>query len=132
MAATSLFSGVLELIASLGSTLRTPRPASGIRLIWTYCDRSLCPPKGAPGARAGTSAGCPRLGARGLWPSHAFLRESAWGRVSATVRNCTRDEGGPFEAGSQVQVSSHRELRSSRAMVVSVAETSGHDPGRQG
>jgi hypothetical protein len=39
------------------------------------------------------------------------------------VRNCTRDEGGPFEAGSQVQVSSHRELLSSRAMVVSVAES---------
>ena len=40
---------------------------------------------------------------------------SAMGRVSRTrrlrrtVRNCTRDEGGPFEAGSQVQVSSHRE-----------------------
>src|ERR1700756_2749725 len=32
--------------------------------------------------------------------------------------NCTRDEGGPFEVGSQVQVSSHRELLSSRAMVV--------------
>jgi hypothetical protein len=39
-------------------------------------------------------------------------------RLRATVRNCTRDEGGPFEAGSQVQVSSHRELLSSRAMVV--------------
>ena len=37
---------------------------------------------------------------------------------STTVRNCTRDEGGPFEAGSQVQVSSHRKLLSSRAMVV--------------
>src|SRR6478736_6786695 len=53
-------------------------------------------------------------------------------RLSTTVRNCTRDEGGPFEAGSQVQVSSHRKLLSSRAMVVSVAETSGPDPGRQG
>ena len=39
---------------------------------------------------------------------------------------------GPFEAGSQVQVSSHRKLLSSRAMVGSVAETSGPDPGRQG
>jgi hypothetical protein len=63
---------------------------------------------------------------------------SEMGRVSRThrlgrpVRNCTRDEGGPFEVGSQVQVSSHRELLSSRAMVVSVAETPGHDPGRQG
>src|ERR1700740_1101873 len=52
--------------------------------------------------------------------------------LNTTVRNCTRDEGGPFEAGSQVQVSSHRELLSSRAMVVSVAETPGPDPGRQG
>ena len=43
MTPTSLFSGVLELIASLGSTLRTPGPASGIRLIWTYFDRSLRP-----------------------------------------------------------------------------------------
>src|SRR6516164_4134164 len=48
-------------------------------------------------------------------------------RLSATVRNCTRDEGGPFETGSQVQVSSHRKLLSSRAMVASVAETSGPD-----
>ena len=38
--------------------------------------------------------------------------------LSTTVRNCTRDEGGPFEAGSQVQVSSHRKRLSSRAMVV--------------
>ena len=52
--------------------------------------------------------------------------------VLRRLRNCTRDEGGPFEAGSQVQLSSHRELLSSRAMVVSVAETPGHDPGRQG
>jgi hypothetical protein len=59
-------------------------------------------------------------------------RVSRTQRLSTTVRNCTRDEGGPFEAGSQVQVSSHRELLSSRAMVVSVAETPGHDPGRQG
>jgi hypothetical protein len=59
-------------------------------------------------------------------------RVSRTRRLRAAVRNCTRDEGGPFEAGSQVQVSSHRELLSSRAMVVSVAETSGPDPGRQG
>ena len=59
-------------------------------------------------------------------------RVSRTRRVRSTVRNCARDEGGPFEVGSQVQVSSHRELLSSRAMVVSVAETSGHDPGRQG
>src|SRR5829696_1990997 len=48
------------------------------------------------------------------------------------VRNCTRDEGGPFEFGNQVLISSHRKLLSSKAMVVNVAETSGHDPGRHG
>ena len=47
--------------------------------------------------------------------------------MSTTVRNCTRDEGGPFEAGSQVLASSHRKLLSSKAMVVSVAETPGQD-----
>jgi hypothetical protein len=48
------------------------------------------------------------------------------------VRNCTRDEGGPFEIGNQVLISSRRKLLSSKAMVVNVAEKSGHDPGRQG
>ena len=50
--------------------------------------------------------------------------------VCTTVRNCMRDEGGPFEAGSQVLVSSHRKLLSSKAMVVNVAETSGQDSDR--
>ena len=39
--------------------------------------------------------------------------------------NCTRDEGGPFEFGNQVLISSHRKLPRSRAVVVSVAETPG-------
>jgi hypothetical protein len=38
------------------------------------------------------------------------------------MRNCTRDEGGPFEIGNQMLISSHRKLLSSKAMVVSVAE----------
>src|SRR5205823_6003562 len=52
---------------------------------------------------------------------------SAVGRVSraspvqTVVRNYTRDEGRPFEAGSQVQVSNRCKLLSSKAMVVSVA-----------
>ncbi len=63
---------------------------------------------------------------------------AAEGRVSraspvhTAVHNCTRDEGRPFEVGSQVLISSHRKLLLSKAMVVSVAETPGHDPGRQG
>jgi hypothetical protein len=48
------------------------------------------------------------------------------------MRNCTGDEGRPFEVGHQVLVSSHRKLRSSKAMVVSVAEKPGQDFGRQG
>src|SRR5262249_7327734 len=49
--------------------------------------------------------------------------------VHTAMRNCTRDEGGPFEDGSQVLVSSHCKLLSSKAMVVSVAENPGHDLG---
>jgi hypothetical protein len=52
--------------------------------------------------------------------------------VQTALRNCTRDEGGPFEFGNQVLISSHRKLLWSKAMVVSVAEKAGHDPVRQG
>jgi hypothetical protein len=52
--------------------------------------------------------------------------------VHTAVRNCTRDEGKPFEVGNQVLISSHRKLLSSKAMVVNVAETPGQDSGRQG
>src|SRR5262245_57591932 len=41
--------------------------------------------------------------------------------VQTAVRNCTRDEGRSFEAGSQVLASNRCKLLSSRAMVVSVA-----------
>jgi hypothetical protein len=43
------------------------------------------------------------------------------------MRNCTGDEGRLFEVGNQVLVSSHRKLRTSKAMVVSVAEKPGQD-----
>jgi len=52
--------------------------------------------------------------------------------VHTAMRNCTGDEGGPFEFGNQVLISSHRKLLSSKATVVNVAETSGRDPGRHG
>jgi len=48
------------------------------------------------------------------------------------MRNCTRDEGRPFEFGNQVLSSSHRKLLWSKAVVVNVAEKSGHDPVRHG
>jgi hypothetical protein len=38
--------------------------------------------------------------------------------VHTAVRNCTRDEGGPFEVGNQVPISNHCKLLSSKAMVV--------------
>jgi hypothetical protein len=38
--------------------------------------------------------------------------------VHTAVRNCTRDEGRPFEFGNQVLISSHRKLLLSKAMVV--------------
>ena len=52
--------------------------------------------------------------------------------VHTAVRNCTRDEGRPFEVGNQVLISSHRKLLLSKAMVVNVEEKSGQDPDRQG
>ena len=41
--------------------------------------------------------------------------------VQTALRNCTRDEGRSFEAGSQVLASNRCKLLSSKAMVVSVA-----------
>ena len=46
--------------------------------------------------------------------------------VQTALRNYTRDDGGPFEVGNQVLISSHRKLLSSKAMVV-IAEKSGQD-----
>jgi hypothetical protein len=48
------------------------------------------------------------------------------------VRNCTKDEGGPFGFGNQVLISSHRKPLRSKAVVASVAETPGQDSGRRG
>ena len=48
------------------------------------------------------------------------------------MRNCTRDEGRPFGFGDQEPIPSHRKLLWSKAVVVSVAEKSGHDPVRHG
>jgi len=48
------------------------------------------------------------------------------------MRNCTRDEGGPFGFGNQVLISSHRKLLRTKAVVVSVAGTPGQDSGRHG
>ena len=50
--------------------------------------------------------------------------------VHTALRNCTRDEGRSFEVGNQVSILSHRELLSSKAMVVNVAEKSERDFGR--
>ena len=50
--------------------------------------------------------------------------------VHTAMRNCTRDEGGSFEVGNQVLISSHRKLLWAKAMVVNVAEKSEQDFGR--
>ena len=68
---------------------------------------------------------------RGAVGNNRPYRERA-SPVHTAVRNCTRDEGGPFEVDNQVLISSHRKLLWSKAMVVSVAETAGQDPVRQG
>ena len=45
--------------------------------------------------------------------------------VSNGMRNCTRDEGGPFGFGDRELIPSHRKLLLSKAMVVNIQETSG-------
>jgi len=45
--------------------------------------------------------------------------------VHTASRNCMRDEGRSFGFGNQVLIPSHRKLLRSKAMVVSIAETSG-------
>jgi hypothetical protein len=72
---------------------------------------------------------CERLGVKCPGPTRLVSRVTP---VHTAQRNCTRDGGWPFEFGNQVSISSHRKLLSSKATVVNVAETSGHDPGRHG
>ena len=50
--------------------------------------------------------------------------------VHTAMRNCMRDEGGPFEVGNQVLISNHRKLLWSKATVVNVAEKPEQDFGR--
>ena len=50
--------------------------------------------------------------------------------VHTAMRNCTRDEGGPFELGNQVLISSHRKLLCPKGTVVNVAEKSEQDSER--
>ena len=51
------------------------------------------------------------LHCEGLRPPMSQLgRVSRVSPVHTAVRNCTRDEGGPFDVGSQVLISSHRKL----------------------
>src|SRR5712671_1329405 len=45
--------------------------------------------------------------------------------VHTVMRNCTRDEGRPFEVGNQLLISSHRKPLWSKATVVNVAEKIG-------
>src|SRR3984893_3414058 len=72
---------------------------------------------------------CERLGVKFLGPTRLVSRVTP---VHTAVRNCTRDEGRPFEVGNQVLISSHRKLLLSKAMVVNVAEKSERDFDRQG
>src|SRR5215831_16089946 len=77
---------------------------------------------GMPGFRFGAGSFLRESGRSG---SAALGRVSRASPVHTAVRNCTRDEGGPFGFGDQVLIPSYRELLRSKAVVVSVAETPG-------
>src|ERR1700757_2226937 len=70
--------------------------------------RQSDPPSAAHGRRQVASGRC---------VTNTFLKEEMW--------SCTRDEGTPLEVGSQVRASNPCKLRSSRAIVVSVAAKGG-------
>ncbi len=65
---------------------------------------------------------CEGLGVKFPGPTRPVSRVSP---VQTALRNCTRDEGGPFGFGDQELIPSCRKLLRSKAMVVSVAEKSG-------
>jgi len=65
---------------------------------------------------------CEGLGVKFPGPTRRVSRVSP---VQTALRNCTRDEGGPFGFGDQELIPSYRKLLWSKAMVVSVAEKSG-------
>jgi len=74
------------------------------------------------------------MGENGLLAPHRVGRTEAKSHDGTCVtsiagpngmRNCTRDEGGPFGFGDRELIPSHRKLLLSKAMVVNVAETSG-------
>ena len=89
--------------------------------------------KGPPGD-VGTTVGVSQIAADFAAPpkSTALGRVSRASPVHTARRNGMRDEGGPFGFGNQVLIPSHRELPRSKAVVVSVAEKTGHDPVRYG
>ena len=82
----------------------------------------------------GRTSGVPQIAAdfthRPTWQPWALCHEVTL--VHTALRNCTRDEGWPFEIGNQMLVSSHRKLLGSKVLVVNVAEKTGHDPVRYG
>jgi hypothetical protein len=63
---------------------------------------------------------------------HFYMRADSATKTPTAMEvwSWVRDEGGPLGASDQESAPNHRELLSSRAMVVSVAETAGHDPVR--
>ncbi len=65
---------------------------------------------------------CEGLGVKFPGPTRRVSRASP---VHTVMRSCSRDEGGPFGFGDQEPIPSHRKLLRSKAVVVSVAETSG-------
>src|SRR5260370_29792061 len=71
-------------------------------------------------------------GRHGICGTFALGRVSRASPVQTAMRNCTRDEGRSFEAGSQVLASNHCKLLSSKAMVVSVAVNVGRISRRVG
>ena len=123
--------------------MRRPRYFGQLAGNWFLRDRNLIPEKNHMADAAASAA--PKINKRYLIQDGSTVAVATRSRSlvwfgscvtsiarSTAMRNCTRDEGGPFGFGNQVLIPSHRKLLRSKAVVVSVAETPGRDSGRHG
>src|SRR5260370_30874578 len=132
--------GVRNRLVPVNKNWHPPLPGEGDRVLWSEapgyrCDLQTIRGERHPCGPAIRTEPSVRFGARQIVQLDCHVR--LWvvcheRRLNTTVRNCTRDEGGAFEAGSQVLASNHCKLLSPKAMVVSVAVNVGTRSRRRG
>ena len=115
--ASSAVLALPALHAQLSRRGGSPRGARARRILRNRPELGAEVRTGDRATTATASSSAERPLASGRCVTNTFLKEEMW--------SCTRDEGGPLDAGGQAQASNHCKLLSSRAMVVSIAAKGG-------